>query len=81
VLQILADCALDADVQHLDDDFGAVVQRRRVHLSDGAGTQRLGLEGRERLLERGSELCGHDARCDCRRIGRHRALRRISARA
>ena len=56
--QIGLDDRADAGPAHLDDDLGAVVQLRAVHLRDRGRRQRLGIEAGEDLLGRRAQVLG-----------------------
>ncbi len=56
--QVGFDLGLDAGAANLDDDLGAVIKPGGVHLGDGAGGQRLGLEAREHRIRRRTQVFG-----------------------
>jgi len=80
-VEVLTDCPLHAVVQHLHDDLGAVVQRRPMDLCNRTGTTRDGLECREQLFDRGSQLAGHDPARNLGRVRRNRHLEQLELRS
>ena len=51
-IEIAFNLVLHAGPQQFDDDFLTALQLRRMHLGDGCGCERLGVEALEYLLDR-----------------------------
>ena len=58
--EVAHDLLFRAVALHLDDDAVAALERRRMHLADRPGGERLGVDAREHVLPRHAELLLHD---------------------